>query len=428
VAKSSLLSLSGQSMRACIHRGSKQIGGSCIELEESGQRIVLDLGLPLDAEQNRSDLLPAVSGLDGQDAALLGILITHPHLDHYGLLAHVPEKVRIGLGASARRVLRAAADFVPGDWPLPRLGWDYESGRTFEVGPFRVTPYLVDHSAYDAYALLVEAGGRRLFYSGDFRGHGRKSILFDRFIGTPPKDINALLVEGSSLSRLAADDTFPAETDMEAAFADAFRATRGLALVHTSAQNIDRIVSVYRAARRSGRKLVIDLYAAAVLEATGNSNLPQSNWEGVSLYVPRSQRLHIKKRALFELLERHSVNRVYESDLKKAPDKHVILFRPLHRDGLERSGLLAGAHYLYSQWEGYWETGVYDNLRAWIESHRIPRTSVHTSGHASPRDLKAFVRAIDPGRVVPIHSFRPDLYPEMFDNVEPHADGEWWEV
>ncbi|CAN0621699.1 protein of unknown function [Burkholderia multivorans] len=30
-------------MRVCIHRGSKQIGGSCIELEAKGQRIVLDL-------------------------------------------------------------------------------------------------------------------------------------------------------------------------------------------------------------------------------------------------------------------------------------------------------------------------------------------------------------------------------------------------
>ena len=49
-----------------------------------------------------------------------------------------------------------------------------------EIGPFRVTPYLVDHSAFDAYALLVEADGKRVFYSGDFRGHGRKRKLSRR--------------------------------------------------------------------------------------------------------------------------------------------------------------------------------------------------------------------------------------------------------
>ena len=56
-----------------------------------------------------------------------------------------------------------------------------------EIGPFRVTPYLVDHSAFDAYSLLVEADGKRVFYSGDFRGHGRKGKLFEAMVTRPPK-------------------------------------------------------------------------------------------------------------------------------------------------------------------------------------------------------------------------------------------------
>ena len=415
-------------MRVCIHRGSKQIGGSCVELEASGQRIVLDLGLPLDAESNDRRHLPAIRGIDGTDPSLRGILISHPHLDHYGLLAHVSNSVKIGLGPSARRVLKAAAGFVPGDWPVPSPGWDYESGKTFEIGPFRVTPYLVDHSAYDAYALLIEADGKRLFYSGDFRGHGRKSALFDRMVANRPPDIDALLVEGSSLGRLNDDEAFPGENDIETALVDTLVKTKGLALVHTSAQNVDRVVSIFRAARKAGRTLVIDLYSAAVLEATGSANLPQSDWKDVALFVPQAQRLHIKKNSLFDLLSRHSANRIFISDLKDAPDRYALLFRPLHRNDLERGECLAEACYVYSQWEGYWELGMYDNLRTWISTHAIPRVSIHTSGHASPRDLKLFVQAFSPKRVIPIHSFKPELYPQLFDNVEPHADGEWWTV
>ena len=37
-------------MRICIHRGAEEIGGNCVELEQDGVRILLDLGLPLDAE------------------------------------------------------------------------------------------------------------------------------------------------------------------------------------------------------------------------------------------------------------------------------------------------------------------------------------------------------------------------------------------
>ena len=62
-------------------------------------------------------------------------------------------------------------------------------------GPFTVTPYLVDHSAYGAYAFLIEADGKRLFYSGDFRAHGRKGKLFDGFIKNHPKDIDVLMID-----------------------------------------------------------------------------------------------------------------------------------------------------------------------------------------------------------------------------------------
>ena len=36
-------------MRLRIHRGTKEIGGTCIEIEAQEKRIALDVGLPLDA-------------------------------------------------------------------------------------------------------------------------------------------------------------------------------------------------------------------------------------------------------------------------------------------------------------------------------------------------------------------------------------------
>lgn len=415
-------------MKACIRRGSQQIGGSCIELEQDGMRLLLDLGIPLDAPENAPGLIPTGLALNGSDPSLLGILISHPHLDHYGLLAHVAPSIPVGLGAAARRVLKAAAPFLPGTWPIPAAGWSYESGQALSIGPFTVTPYLVDHSAFDAYALLIEAGGDRLFYSGDFRGHGRKAALFDRMIAAPPAKIDALLVEGSSLTRLPLDATFPTEAELEAQLFDELRDTVGVALVHTSAQNIDRIVSIFRASRRCGRRVVLDLYAAAILDSTGNLNLPQSDWHDIALYVPESQRRQIKKGQMFDLLARHSRNRIYAQELASSPSLFTLLFRPLHQRDLERAGCLAGARYIYSQWEGYWDGGSYPQVAAFLERHGIPKVSIHTSGHASPVDLKRFVSALHPGKVVPIHSFRPDRYPELFDRVEPQADGVWWPV
>ena len=62
-----------KSMKACIHRGSKEIGGTCIELESQDQRIILDIGCPLDCTINES-IIPEISGIHNHDKSLLGII------------------------------------------------------------------------------------------------------------------------------------------------------------------------------------------------------------------------------------------------------------------------------------------------------------------------------------------------------------------
>jgi ribonuclease J len=415
-------------LKLCIHRGSKEIGGSCVELSSQGKRLIIDLGLPLDAEQDHKQYLPDIPGLDGSDPNLLGILISHPHLDHFGLLSHISSKIPIGMGAAGRRILAAATPFLRDAWPVPTHGWDFESEQPIDIGPFRITPYLVDHSAYDAYAFLIESGGKRIFYSGDFRAHGRKAALFDRLIAHPPKNIDALLLEGSSIGRINDDQPFPSETDIEQQLTEQFSATTGMALVHTSAQNIDRLVSIMRASKRTGRKLVIDLYTAAILEATGNPNIPQSDWPDIAVYIPHRQRIQILNNKWFDLLKRHSKNRVFIEQLSEAPEKSTLLFRPLHCRDLEQRNCLEGTAYIYSQWEGYWERDSYGELKKWLTKHNIPKHSIHTSGHASPLDLKKLVSALNPRKVIPIHSFAPEHYSELFPNVETCNDGAWTTV
>jgi len=416
-------------MDICIRRGSRQIGGSCVEIRQDEYRILIDFGLPLDAEGCDKKYLPEVPGLDGKDASLLGILISHPHLDHFGLLSLVAPNIPVGMGPAARRILTASASFLPDKFSVSSSGWNYDSGRPIEIGPFRVTPLLADHSAYDAYSLLIEAAGKRLFYSGDIRAHGRKGSLFHRTLSKLPENIDALLLEGSSLGRVGNNDTFPSENQIESDLIDIFNSTEGLALVHCSAQNIDRIISIFRACRQTGRKLVVDLYTAAILEATGNRNIPQSDWPDVALVVPQCQRIHVKKHSLFNLLEKHSRHRMYLEHLKEAPQRATILFRPLYIPDLEKhSGLLHNAVYIYSQWEGYWKEGKFENVETFLSKNNIRKQSIHTSGHASPADLHRFVERMKPSKVVPIHSFLPERYSELFPNVELHGDNEWWKV
>jgi glyoxylase-like metal-dependent hydrolase (beta-lactamase superfamily II) len=88
-------------MRICIHRGTKEIGGTCVEIESQGQRLVLDVGLPLVASNADDFELHPIKGFDAPDPSLLGVLITHPHQDHYGLAYRLPPETPFLIGKAA---------------------------------------------------------------------------------------------------------------------------------------------------------------------------------------------------------------------------------------------------------------------------------------------------------------------------------------
>ena len=163
--------------------------------------------------------------------------------------------------------------------------------------------------------------------------------------------------------------------------------------------------------------LLIDLYTAVVLEATGRDTIPQSDWDGVRLYIPQSQRVHIKKNELFDDLARHKANRIFPEDLPGLRERAVMLFRP-HDDARPGSAaVLEGAGLTYSMWEGYLKETSVQRVVTWLKERDIPWQVIHTSGHASAVDLQRFAAALAPRILVPIHSFETGRFAEFFANV-----------
>ena len=406
-------------MRLRIHRGAREIGGSCVELEQDGRALLLDLGLPLES----APTLPHVGGLAREDGRLLGVVLSHPHLDHYGLLASVRLDLPVWLGAGAKRLLEAAAPFAPAS-AIPQAITPYRTREPFEVGRFRITPYLMDHSAYNAHALLVEASGKRLFYTGDFRGHGRKAATFEHFLAHPPAGIDVLLMEGTTIGR---DDPPATEKDVEDRASTLMCDTPGLVLACFSGQNIDRLVSFLRASIRAGRALVLDAYTACLVDALALSSLPDPRTDTrLCVFLPRSQRRRIIASKQFDLIDRFAARRIYPEEIDTAGSKLTLVFRASMIPDIEGVDLI-GASLLYSLWPGYLERDQVD-LRGWCGERGIAFHLVHSSGHASVEDLRRMATAIRPRRLLPIHTALPDLYPNLFANVIPVSDGEWVEV
>src|SRR3990170_4747067 len=416
-------------MRVRIHRGAHEIGGSCVEVESaSGDRLVLDVGAPLVTTEGEEPTIPPVPGLIEADPALQGVVITHAHQDHWGLVEQALPGVPLYMGEATHRILKEAAFWMHGLTRVPTGFLGHR--RPFDLGAFRITPFLNDHSAFDAYSLLVETDGRRLFYTGDIRGHGRKAGIFEQLLRKPPEDVDVLLTEGTNVrpsEELATGPTLT-EDDVELACAELFKSTPGMVLAMYSVQNIDRMVTLFRAAKRTGRTFVMTLYGASIAEATGNPNIPKADWKEVRVFVPGWQQHKVKETGAFGRVDRIKPYRVFEEELAKDPSRWVVSFSMTMAERLEKAGCLAGTHAVWSMWPGYLEEDRQKAMLAFLEARGIPLTIEHTSGHASIVDLQRLAAALAPARVVPIHSFGAMRFDELFEDVEHHSDGEWWDV
>ncbi|MBE3111761.1 MAG: MBL fold metallo-hydrolase, partial [Acidobacteria bacterium] len=264
-----------------IHRGSKQIGGSCVELRsDRGARLLLDVGMPLTQpdgsdwprgtmtrpadELRREGVLPDIDGLYADSSPEVSALIlSHAHLDHHGLAHHVHPGIPVYGSRGTIAMLGASKLFIP-HAAIPTDLRELPAAGAVSIASFSVQGIPVDHAAPDSRALLVEVDGQRLLYSGDLRAHGRHRYLFDELPAAAGR-IDVLVLEGTTVGHPQGSHGFAAEAEVELRLSELLRRDGGLVVVIASGQNIDRAVSVYRAVLAVGRELVIDPYQAYVL-------------------------------------------------------------------------------------------------------------------------------------------------------------------
>lgn len=399
-------------MTLTIHRGTHEIGGSCVEICTDKAKILIDLGMPLDYDKHtteeqtqiRSDAAEWCKGVDA-------LFLSHAHADHYGFLDLLPQDTPIY--ATEETFAMLALDGILGDDPTEHLEKrPLKSGQSCEVADIKVTAYIIDHSAYGACAYLIECDGKRILYSGDIRLHGVKGVLYKNL----PKGVDYLLLEGTNVLRAKNN---PTERDIENQFVEAFNeAPDALHLVWCSAKNIDRICALFRACIRCGRTLVLDPYTANVLAAVArlNPHIPTvTTAKQMRVYFP----YYLTKR----LLERNPESYIYSleprknkvsyNDFMTNPKRYVMLVRPTTLTYLQRINTLR-IRFIRSIWSGYWNEPSTERFRGWVEEHCEVVKDIHSSGHADTQSLQRIVEFVRPKTIIPIHTDSPSSFSELF--------------
>lgn len=419
-------------MLLTVHRGAREVGGNCIEVEAEDARILLDIGAPLELAEGEEAALPRTLKLRRTDSDLRGVVLTHAHQDHYGLWNRLDPGTPCYIGRDSLNIMRASRPFLR-DVFIPPNTQAYESYQPFPLGPFSITPYLVDHAAFDAHALLVEAGGRRILYTGDVRAHGRKPGALPRLLKLCPRPVDALIMEGTCIGRAESGVRPVTETGLERTLAGRMKATRGLVLALFASQNIDRFVTFYRAAKRAGRTLVVDAYTAEVIRATGRASLPDPARSDLRVFLPATMKRKLMREGNPRLMGKYRSRRIFldsgDPERRIAPKagQLVMVFRWPMRGELARSGCLTGARLIYSMWEGYLDRHL-QKLPGWCERNGVEFEVQHTSGHADVATLARIVRSINPARVIPVHTSEPEEFRRRFSRAATIRDGEPFEV
>lgn len=396
-----------------------QIGGCITVISDDRTKIIIDFGESLPGSEINEKI-----DFDWQSERVNAVLFTHYHGDHTGRLAEIPSDVPIYMGEITYNVMLNINKRIRNENVLEILNARnnihfIEQNETVKIGTIEITPYVVDHSAFDAYMFLVYANGEYILHTGDYRDHGHKghtikkdgterNVMLDviRYyvLDFGKRKVNALITEGTMLSRLG--DKPYSEKEMLRDAEQYFKEHRYVFL-KVSSTNVDSLASFEKAAKKNGMKMFVSGYLMDQIEvyrtAAEKHRTSMYAFDNVLPLLPSPENCKSDKQRLSSIKQREYMKKngfviVADGSTEKCFDEFIDL--PVTA--------------IYSMWSGYinpchkaFNQKLYDFCR---KTKAIP---MHTSGHAYTKLIEQVIEAVNPTEaIIPIHTEAAD---ELFN-------------
>lgn len=402
-------------MNIKIHRGTHQIGGCVTEYEQDGWKLFVDYGEELPGGPKSRTL--KVEGLTHGDISKSALLITHYHGDHIGNIIKLPKDLPIYMGKVGRDIQRVLSNHLKNKIDAHKVMLErledvntFKEHEEFSFGPFSIVPVTVDHSAFDAYAFKIVADGVSVYHTGDFRLHGFRSgktaEMLQKYVG----EVDYVVCEGTNVSRpKAASKT---EYNLQRDFEALFKENKGC-VVYLSSTNIDRLFSLYHAARRAHRDFYVDEYQKKIMDIVVNSG---SIWTRSRLFQYGK---HEPQSLIYDKFDKDSFffSEIFKETLEKYG--YVLIARPNPRFDKLIDQIPGEKKRILSMWNGYVKEGTdayNENLAKSLDEGFY---YMHTSGHCDMKSLREFFRMLNPLSIIPIHTENPEAFADLFCDEFP---------
>lgn len=409
-------------MKIKIIRGTNQIGGCITEISTQKSKIIIDFGEELSDEENRNKEEVKIEGLTHGKPSYDGVFITHSHSDHIGLIDRIMTEIPVYVEKESQKIYEVSNDFSfkksKNDTKLVK----FKKPILINDGDIVVTYYRIDHSAFNSAVLLIETEGKRILHTGDFRRNGYKGKWFESTLKEIGQ-VDYLITEGTCLNR--DDIQNKTEYDILKKELNPIFAQYKQIFVLQSSTNIDRIVTMFKAAKKANKKFVEDICTANItMRLDKRHRIPSVYFKENTPFVWESHNRKYTK----EMIDKYitPLKPYMKSNVFHSKDGYCMLIKASMYNDIKMlydKGLANNACLIYSIWEGYKNQPKMDLFLKKIEKLGIHCEDVHTSGHADLETLKLMHILTNPReKTIVIHTANKEKAKEIFGNYFPLKD------
>jgi ribonuclease J len=245
--------------------GLGEIGMNCylygLGPEEQRRWLMVDLGITFpegEFDPGVDVILPDLRFIEQRVHDLAGLVLTHAHEDHFGAVIDLWPRLQVPIYATpftAAMLKSKLADYGSSIKPtIHEVGM----GERFRVGDFDLELVTMAHSIPEPSGLILRTPHGTVFHTGDWK------LEESPVIGPPADEAKIQRLGRDGVLALICDSTnafragrSPSESEVADSLASIIKGAKRCVAVTTFASNVGRIQAVARAARATGRHIVV---------------------------------------------------------------------------------------------------------------------------------------------------------------------------
>lgn len=381
--------------------GLEEVGRNMAAIEYQNKVLIIDVGLQFPEEDmpGIDYIIPNISYFtENKEKEIVGVIITHGHLDHFGAIPHIIPKLgnppMFATKLTKALILKRQTDH-PESGPIEVT--EFTKDDVLKLHPFEIEFFHVNHNVPDSVGLVIKTPEGNIMHTGDFK--------FDHSpVGEEPADIGRIVQLASrGIDVLMCDSTNSetpgytlSESEVQRNLEEIVKAAPGRVIAATFGSLTSRVQELINIAEKHDRYVVLDGYTMRtnyeIAKELGYIKSPRGrvvSMKEIKKYPPEKiivictgaqgegeavlMRIANKEHQHIQLQKGDSV--IFSSSIVPGNERAV--------QGLKDLLMSQGAKIFHSQ-----------------------LMDIHASGHASAEDLKLMFNLVKPTYLIPIHGHR----------------------